>query len=199
MGNAVLNDLKNPNSTLATVLNSLNDAVYVVDRARQIIFWNRAAESVTGYSADEVMGRCCGDDILNHIDENGHLLCRDSCPLADTMETGIECTTKVYPLHKEGRRFPTQTRIGALRDEKGNVVAGIEIFRDASAEEDFRLLQEKFNALIKKYVNRRLYDTEASRYITLEELAGLIRGGREVRVVDAKTNSDLTKMVLLQN
>jgi len=52
--------------------------------------------------------------------------------------------------------------------------------------------------LIKKYVNRRLYDTEASRYITLEELAGLIRGGREVRVVDAKTNADLTKMVLLQ-
>jgi polyhydroxyalkanoate synthesis repressor PhaR len=52
--------------------------------------------------------------------------------------------------------------------------------------------------VIKKYGNRRLYDTEASRYITLEDLAGVIRSGRDVKVVDAKTNADLTKSVLLQ-
>lgn len=153
MGNAILQDLKNDQSTLSTVLNSMNDAVYVVDRSRRIIFWNRAAETVTGYLADDVMGRCCSDDILNHIDEDGHLLCRGKCPLETTMETGVECSAKVYPLHKQGRRFPTMTRIGALRDEAGTVVAGIEIFRDISSEEEFRLLQEKFNALIKKYVS----------------------------------------------
>jgi len=52
--------------------------------------------------------------------------------------------------------------------------------------------------VIKKYGNRRLYDTEASSYITLEDLARLIRSGRDVRVVDAKSNQDLTKNVLLQ-
>ncbi|MBL8917306.1 MAG: hypothetical protein JNJ54_00475 [Myxococcaceae bacterium] len=52
--------------------------------------------------------------------------------------------------------------------------------------------------LVKKYGNRRLYDTEASRYITLEELTGKIRGGAEVRVVDAKTNRDLTQETLTQ-
>jgi polyhydroxyalkanoate synthesis repressor PhaR len=52
--------------------------------------------------------------------------------------------------------------------------------------------------LIKKYGNRRLYDTEDSRYITLEELTGKIRAGAEVRVVDAKTNDDLTQATLAQ-
>jgi polyhydroxyalkanoate synthesis repressor PhaR len=52
--------------------------------------------------------------------------------------------------------------------------------------------------LIKKYSNRRLYDTRRSRYITLEDLAGMIRDGATVKVVDANKGSDLTRLVLTQ-
>jgi polyhydroxyalkanoate synthesis repressor PhaR len=52
--------------------------------------------------------------------------------------------------------------------------------------------------LVKKYSNRRLYDTEGSRYITLDELADKIRQGADVRVTDAKTNEDLTQVTLTQ-
>ncbi|MER2563495.1 MAG: polyhydroxyalkanoate synthesis regulator DNA-binding domain-containing protein [Myxococcaceae bacterium] len=52
--------------------------------------------------------------------------------------------------------------------------------------------------LVKKYGNRRLYDTESSRYITLEELTEKIRAGAEARVIDAKTNRDLTQETLTQ-
>src|SRR5579862_6030382 len=52
--------------------------------------------------------------------------------------------------------------------------------------------------LIKKYGNRRLYDTGGSRYVNLDDLAAHIRAGREVRVVDAKTGQDLTRVVLTQ-
>jgi polyhydroxyalkanoate synthesis repressor PhaR len=51
---------------------------------------------------------------------------------------------------------------------------------------------------IKKYANRRLYDTEQSRYITLAELATIVREGRKVEVVDAKSSDDLTRQVLVQ-
>ncbi len=51
---------------------------------------------------------------------------------------------------------------------------------------------------IKKYGNRRLYDTSRAAYINLDDLAELIRGGEEVEVVDAKTGVDLTQDVLLQ-
>lgn len=50
--------------------------------------------------------------------------------------------------------------------------------------------------VIKRYENRKLYDSSRSTYITLEEIAGLIREGKEIRVVDAKTNDDLTKSTL---
>ncbi len=51
---------------------------------------------------------------------------------------------------------------------------------------------------IKKYANRRLYDTESSTYITLDRLAHMVREGREFEVVDAKTGEDITRQVLTQ-
>src|SRR6476646_4866682 len=52
--------------------------------------------------------------------------------------------------------------------------------------------------VIKKYGNRRLYDTAASRYVNLDEIAGFIREGKNVRVVDAKSGKDLTRVTLTQ-
>lgn len=52
--------------------------------------------------------------------------------------------------------------------------------------------------VIKKYGNRRLYDTAASRYVNLDEIAGFIREGKDVRVLDAKTGKDLTRVTLTQ-
>ncbi len=51
---------------------------------------------------------------------------------------------------------------------------------------------------IKKYANRRLYDTESSSYITLDRLAEMVREGREFEVVDAKSGDDITRQVLTQ-
>ncbi|MBZ5572965.1 MAG: pesticin [Acidobacteriia bacterium] len=52
--------------------------------------------------------------------------------------------------------------------------------------------------VIKKYGNRRLYDTSGSRYVNLDEIAALIRKGKPVQVVDAKTGEDLTRVTLTQ-
>ena len=52
--------------------------------------------------------------------------------------------------------------------------------------------------LIKKYGNRRLYDTGDSKYVTLDELATKIRSGADIRVIDAQTNDDLTQATLAQ-
>jgi len=52
--------------------------------------------------------------------------------------------------------------------------------------------------VLKKYANRRIYDTEKSAYITLERVGELIRGGRQVSVIDAKTSEDVTAFILSQ-
>lgn len=57
---------------------------------------------------------------------------------------------------------------------------------------------ERKSIIIKKYENRRLYDTTNSRYINLDEIAELVKDGREVKVVDAATGEDITRVVLTQ-
>ena len=52
--------------------------------------------------------------------------------------------------------------------------------------------------VIKKYANRRLYDTSNSRYINLEDIAALVRNGKELQVVDASTGEDITRVTLTQ-
>ena len=52
--------------------------------------------------------------------------------------------------------------------------------------------------LIKKYSNRKLYDLNRSRYVTLEEIAEMIRQGRQVKIVDADSQEDLTNVTLVQ-
>lgn len=61
-----------------------------------------------------------------------------------------------------------------------------------------RLMQDSDKLKIKKYANRRLYDTEQSAYITLSELAKLVQSGRKIDVRDAKTDDDLTRLTLVQ-
>ncbi len=144
-------------SDLTKLLDSIYDSVYIVDRHRNIIYWNTAAEELTGYPKAEVMGKCCGDNILNHIDENGMLLCRSACPILRVFKDEVPVEAKVYPKTKNGKRIPVQTHVSAIRNEAGEIVAAIEVFRDISLSEDYRILQEKFNNLIKKYVSTTTY------------------------------------------
>lgn len=60
------------------------------------------------------------------------------------------------------------------------------------------LAEDQNPLLIKRYASRRLYNTETSDYVTLEDIAGFIRGGREVKIVDLKSGDDLTRQYLLQ-
>jgi polyhydroxyalkanoate synthesis repressor PhaR len=52
--------------------------------------------------------------------------------------------------------------------------------------------------LVKRYASRRLYNTETSDYVTLEDIAGFIREGRDVQIIDLKSGDDLTRQYLLQ-
>lgn len=156
-------DLQNPESQLAMALNSLYDGVYVVNPQRQILFWNKAAEEMTGYSAQEVIGKSCKDDILNHIDENGVLLCRSYCPIVKSFSCNCSSSAKVYPKTKAGKRFPVETHISLVYDNKGKAVAAIEVFRDISHQEDYRIMQEKFNSIIRKYVSSTTYSDVLDR------------------------------------
>jgi polyhydroxyalkanoate synthesis repressor PhaR len=72
------------------------------------------------------------------------------------------------------------------------------LIANAPSWEDRRVAEEKSTLLIKRYASRRLYNTETSDYVTLEDIASFIREGREVQIVDLKSGDDLTRQYLLQ-
>ncbi len=120
-------------------LNALADGVYVTDTERRILFWNEAAERITGWPAAEVVGRTCRDNLLVHADKDGHLLCgKEFCPLHRSMVTGQRSAEALllFAQKKNGERVPVEVTVAPIRDAQGQVVAGIELFRDLTLQVD---------------------------------------------------------------
>jgi PAS domain S-box-containing protein len=117
------------------ILNSLSEGVYVCDRDRCIVFWSQSAERITGWQAEDVVGKRCLEDILCHVDKDGHRLCgKEYCPLHRAMITGSTTNVPiiVFAQGKDGRRIPTQVTTSPIRNSAGEVIGGVETFRDVS-------------------------------------------------------------------
>ncbi|MBM4327893.1 MAG: sensor domain-containing diguanylate cyclase [Deltaproteobacteria bacterium] len=114
-----------------TLLDGLYEGVYFLDRSRVIRYWNRSAERITGYFADEVLGKRCSDNVLMHVDESGRALCGSaSCPAVAAMTDRRAHEVEVYLHHKDGHRLPALTRVAPIRDSKGEIIGAVEVFTD---------------------------------------------------------------------
>ena len=112
------------------LLDNLYDAVYAVDTDRRITYWNAGAERLTGYTSSEVVGRHCRDNILEHVDGEGRQLCLTDCPLQEAMDKGESREAEAYLRHRDGHRVPVAVRCSPVLGAGGEVVGGVEIFRD---------------------------------------------------------------------
>jgi diguanylate cyclase (GGDEF)-like protein/PAS domain S-box-containing protein len=116
------------------LLQHMRDGVYFVDRDRRILYWNEGASRLTGYAAEEIVGRFCNDNILNHVDGCGRGLCEDGCPLTATVADGKGREVQVFLRHKSGNRVPVLVRVQPILGEDGSIEGAVEIFSDNSAQ-----------------------------------------------------------------
>lgn len=114
------------------LLENLFDGVYYVDLDKCITIWNKGAERITGYTKAEVIGKCCADNLLRHIDDEGRELCLDGCPLSAALHVGKPQEANVFLHHKLGHRVPVSVRISPVRDDDGRIIGALEIFTDNS-------------------------------------------------------------------
>jgi PAS domain S-box-containing protein len=110
------------------LIDNLHDGVYFVDRERIITYWNKGAERITGYTRQQVIGRSCRDNLLNHVNGEGLQLCQDHCPLAGCMEDGLPREEDVFLHHADGHRVPVLLRTAPLSDAQGNITGSVETF-----------------------------------------------------------------------
>jgi len=155
------------------LLDKIAEGVYCTDLERHIAFWNRAARRLTGFTARQVLGTCCADDILKHVDEAGNELCTTSCPLSSTIVDGKSREVNVFLHHKKGHRVPVCVRTVPLRNRGGAIVGAIETFTDntthmADLERIRRLEKLAYVDELTNLANRRyLQDAMNSRLAEL--------------------------------
>jgi len=115
-----------------SVLNAINEGVFTVDPDWRITSFNRAAEKITGLKRCEAIGRKCHDVFRANI-------CKTTCALKKSIDTGREVVShKVYIQNAGGVALPISVSSSVLRNGQGEIVGGVETFRDISALEELR-------------------------------------------------------------
>ncbi|HUN87498.1 MAG TPA: PAS domain-containing protein [Terriglobales bacterium] len=114
---------------LRQILESLPVGVSVVDLNRRILFWNAAAEHITGHLAQEVIGRACRDEVLAHCGALGTPVCSgSSCVLACTLRSHQSVEASLFARHKDGHRVPVRVKSLPLYNPGGEIEAIAEVF-----------------------------------------------------------------------
>ena len=157
------------------------DGLYLVDRQRKIIYWNKSAQRITGYTMDDVLGHACHENILVHVDAQGKALCRRMCPLAATIKDGKPRDAEVFLHHKEGHRVPVWVRTTQLKDTNGQVVGGAELFSDLSANNAIANKIEELERLslidaLTQLANRRFVEMELTGRLSEKQRYNLTFG-----------------------
>jgi len=114
------------------ILDSIADGVFTVDKDWRITSFNRAAENITGVSRDDAIGKPCCDVFRASI-------CEDQCALKETLRTAKPLVNKaIYILDAKGQQIPISISTAILKDGAGEVIGGVETFRDLSMVEELR-------------------------------------------------------------
>jgi len=139
---------------LLTVLDSISDGVFTVDLDWNITYLNRAAETIIGFKAKEVVGKTCKEIFRTDI-------CDSSCALKKTLATGQPVINRpICILNKKDRRVPVSVSTALLKDRQGRVIGGVETFRDLETVRQIR----------KEYEARFTYESMMSRNHRMLEL-----------------------------
>lgn len=147
------------------MLENLLEGAYILNANRIITYWNKAAEKITGYLGEEVIGKGCKDNILVHIDENGESLCKNRCPASKSLNDSKIAEANVYLHHKEGHRVYVTVRVIPIKDNQGQVMGMIEFFVPNNSN---LINKEKINELVKLSFLDVVTNLVNRRYIELK-------------------------------
>ncbi len=118
--------------TTDVILECISDGVFTIDYNWEITSFNRAAENITGISRKDAIGRHCWEVFRSNM-------CEEGCALKKTMEEGKPfISTSAYIINSEKKRIPITASTSLLIDKNGDVIGGVETFRDHSLVEELR-------------------------------------------------------------
>jgi diguanylate cyclase (GGDEF)-like protein/PAS domain S-box-containing protein len=130
-----------------TLLDHMSDGVYVAGPDKRVLYCNKAATELTGYEAEEIVGKPCHGNGHCLIGHNGRSLCEDGCLITESLKDGTARRIKAYLLHKQGRRIPASVSIQPIVASDGSIIGVVQIFKDQSQREAARRKVEAMERL----------------------------------------------------
>lgn len=103
----------------------------MVDTDLRIVFWNRGAERISGYLAQDILGRHCREKLLVDLDESNPVACGEACQLTDSMRDGQAREADVLLRHRTGHRIPVHVRAMPLRNSSNKIIGATEYFEES--------------------------------------------------------------------
>jgi diguanylate cyclase (GGDEF)-like protein/PAS domain S-box-containing protein len=178
------------------ILDAISDGVYVTGPDRTVVYWSAGAERITGYSAREVVGRRCDEDLLAHTDLDGARICLSGCPLQDCLETGQDhAINEVFLRRKDGERLAVYVKTTLL--EVDGVRYGVEIFGELETvagkdltERIQRLSDSAISDPLTGLFNRRYLDAALAQQFALFARLGRRYGVIQIDIDDVKAVND---------
>ena len=117
---------------LETILDSVADGIFTIDKSRRITSFNRAAERITGFTRDEAIGKLCHEVFHASI-------CQNTCALEEAIKTGnMVIDRPLHIINKEGKTVSISVSASPLSNGNKKAIGGVETFRDLSAIEELK-------------------------------------------------------------
>lgn len=143
---------------VVTILDSIADGVFTIDRNNRITSFNKAAEHITGYSKDEALGCFCYDIFKANI-------CQGACALEEALHEKRNIVARqLNIINREGMTIPISVSACVLKDKNGNSIGGVETFRDLSDIE----------ALRKEVTNKYTFEDIVSKNSEIQKIFNIL-------------------------
>jgi len=129
------------------LLDHISDGVYVSGHDRRVLYCNKAATELTGYEAEEIVGKSCYGNGHCPMGHNGRSVCEQGCLLSESLKDGAGRRTKAFMIHKQGRRIPVSVSVQPIAAADGSIIGVVQIFKDQSQRETARRKVEAMERL----------------------------------------------------
>lgn len=167
------------------ILDELYEGVYFLDTNKKIIYWNKSAELITGFSKDAALSQSSYYNLLLRADKHGKVLKDEEGPAALTLLDGQTRSAELFFRHKKGYLLAVSLKIFSLKDNDGKMIGAVCVFIDNSAREalfrELEQLRDKANLdQLTGIYNRRYGET-----LIATKLIEFQKGGRPVGLLFA--------------
>ncbi len=167
-----------PLTQIKKILDNVASGVYFVDTDRRILYWNKSAEEITGFSSEEIVGRKCNETPLKHLNDKGVNLCESQCPLVEAIEKRKKVVKKIWVHTKSGELKHVVVKTIPLSDKNGKIIGAVETFDDISGMDKLLEMNKKLYRLSTRDSLTDLYNKREMYFHLRKSLASVKRGKR---------------------